>query len=65
MQPNSSANVYEHVLFSLFTYRLDDDVIFKNCARDDDCNKVCMHILCLCAEELHCDRNKVCASSKL
>ena len=30
----------KHVLFSLFTCRWDNDVTLKNCARDDDCNKV-------------------------
>ena len=52
VQPNSSANVDEHVPISLSTYRWDDDVIFKNCARDNDRNKVCTYILCLCTEEL-------------
>ena len=33
-------NVSEHVLFSFTACRWDDDVIFKNCARDNDHNKV-------------------------
>ena len=53
VQPNRSANVDEHVLFSVFTYRWDDGVIFKNCARDYDRNKVHTYVLCLGTEELH------------
>ena len=53
VQPNSSTNVDEHVPISLSTYRWDDDVIFKNCARVDDRNKVHTYVLCLCTEELH------------
>ena len=50
-QPNSSANVDEHVPISLSTYRWDDDVIFKNCARDDDCNKVRTYCVCVQSEQ--------------
>ena len=53
MQPNSSANVDEHVLISLSTYRWDDDVIFKNCARDDDRNKVRTYCVCVQSCTVH------------
>ena len=40
MQPVSSVDLDEHVQFSLFACKWDDDVILQNCARDDDRNKV-------------------------
>ena len=40
VQPVISLDLDERVLFSLFTCSWDDDVIFKNCARNSDHNKV-------------------------
>ena len=40
VQPVISVDLDERVLFSLLTCRWDDYVIFKNCARNSDHNKV-------------------------
>ena len=43
VQPIGSMNSDEHVLFSLFDCRWDNDVMCKNCARDDGHNKLHDH----------------------
>ena len=40
VQPIGSVDSDEHVLFSLFACRWDNDVMCKNCARDDGHNKL-------------------------
>ena len=40
VQPIGVVDSDEHVLFSLFVYRWDNDVMCKNCARDDGHNKL-------------------------
>ena len=34
-------------MFKHFSYRWDDDVVFKNCAKDDDKPKVLFHLVFL------------------
>ena len=43
MQPIGSVDSNEHVLFSLFDCRWDNDVMCKNGARDDGHNKLRDH----------------------
>ena len=40
VQPIGSVDSDEHVLFSLFACRWDNDVMCKNCARDDGHSKL-------------------------